>query len=443
MTLENKAFNWKILVVWSWGREHALAWKLAQSDLAKKVYVAPWNGWTYLEDNLENVDIKSDDINGLLNFAKQNDISLTVVWPENPLSLGIVDIFEKEWLNIFGPSKSAARLESSKTFTKDFCYKYNIPTAEYASFDDAWKAISYIKSKYTKKEDYPVVIKADGLAAGKWVIIAQDEKQAIDTINDMLEWNKFWDAGSRVVIEEFLEWEELSMICMVDKNGNILPMVESQDHKPLNNGNTWPNTWWMGAYTPVPHLLNSELKEEIIKTIVKPTVEGMQKDGNTFSWFLYAWLMITKNWPKLLEYNVRFWDPETQSIMMKLESDFVKMCLAWINWELDKIEVKWSDKKAINIVLAAKWYPYTYKKWEPIIFPEWLENDKNVKIFHAWTKIENNKLLTNGWRVLNVTVLWNTIKSAREKALSIIEQIEWFDFHYRTDIWENAVKTEN
>ncbi len=335
-----------ILIIGGGGREHALAWKAAQSQDVTTVFVAPGNAGTAREDKIKNIDISAEDIDALKQFAMQNEIALTIVGPEAPLVNGIVDIFQAAGLKIFGPTRGAAQLEGSKAFTKDFLARNKIPTAAYGNFTNKDEAIAYIK-----EQGAPIVIKADGLAAGKGVILAQTEDEAIDAVKDMLSGNSFGEAGSRVVIEEFLKGEEASFICMIDGK-NILPMATSQDHKARNEGDTGPNTGGMGAYSPAP-LVTDEIHQTVIDEVIRPTVDGMANEGNPFSGFLYAGLMIENGKPKVLEYNVRFGDPETQPIMMRMQSDLVELCLAAVDGKLNEKTTLWDSQFALGVVLAA------------------------------------------------------------------------------------------
>jgi len=367
-----------ILVIGSGGREHALAWKAARSPLASMIYVAPGNAGTATENNMQNVDIKAEDIDALLSFARDNDIGLTIVGPEATLVEGIVDVFRDNGLKIFGPSKAAAQLEGSKAFTKDFLARHDIPTAWYANFTEVEPAVAFVRDKGT-----PIVIKADGLAAGKGVILAQSEDEAIATIEDMLSGNRFGDAGARVVIEEFLYGEEASFICMVDGK-NVLPMASSQDHKARDDGDKGPNTGGMGAYSPAP-VVTDEMHQRIMQMVIEPTVKGMADEGNPFTGFLYAGVMIDEHGvPRVLEYNVRFGDPETQPIMMRMKSDLVQLCLDAIDGKLDSATAEWDSRTSLGVVLAAGGYPYSYDKGDVIEGLEDTETD-STKVFHAGT----------------------------------------------------------
>ncbi len=420
-----------ILIIGSGGREHALAWKVEQSPRTDSVFVAPGNAGTSLEDSITNVDIQAEDINALAKFAKDNQIGLTIVGPEVPLVAGIVDYFTEQGLRIFGPNKNAAQLEGSKSFCKDFLAKHNIPTAAYSTFTDLQKACEYIDHC-----SIPVVVKADGLAAGKGVVIAETKEQAISAVNDMLAANRFGDAGSKVVIEEYLEGIELSFICMVDGK-NCLPMATSQDHKARDEGDTGPNTGGMGAYSPAI-AETPELNAEVMRSVIEPTIRGMEADGNRFSGFLYAGLMISpEGVAKVLEYNVRFGDPETQPIMMRLKSDLVDLCDAAIDGRLDKVTAEWTDESAVGVVLAAGGYPENYAKGEIIRGLE--ATADNTKVFHAGTSSLDGNVVTSGGRVLCVTATGATVKEAQQKAYATVDKIEFRDMYCRRDIAYRAI----
>jgi len=426
----------KILVIGGGGREHALAWKAAQSPLAKQVFVAPGNAGTALENNIENIDIDGEDIDALLDFAKNSQIDLTIVGPEAALVKGIVDAFTENGLKIFGPTKAAAQLEGSKAFTKDFLERHNIPTAFYGNFTEIEPAIEYIE-----KHGAPIVIKADGLAAGKGVILAQTNIEAIAAVKDMLAGNKFGDAGARVVIEEFLYGEEASFICMVDGN-NILPMASSQDHKARDNGDKGPNTGGMGAYSPAP-VVTPEMHDRIMKMVIEPTVKGMADEGNTFTGFLYAGVMInSEGIPKVLEYNVRFGDPETQPVMMRLKSDLVQHCLDAIDKKLDQSEILWDERTSLGVVLAAGGYPDSYHKGDIITGLENTETE-STKVFHAGTALKDGNIVTNGGRVLCAVALGNSVTEAQQLAYQVVKKISWNNIYYRTDIGHRAIAREN
>jgi phosphoribosylamine--glycine ligase len=424
-----------ILIIGGGGREHALAWKAAQSPKTDKVFVAPGNAGTALEPHLENVAIAVDDIEGLIRFAKENNVGLTIVGPEAPLVIGVVDAFQAAGLKCFGPSQNAAQLEGSKAFTKDFLARHKIPTAAYGNFTEVEPALAYLK-----EVGVPIVIKADGLAAGKGVIIAQDMATAEDTVKDMLSGNSFGEAGHRVVIEEFLQGEEASFIVMVDGK-NILPMATSQDHKARDNGDQGPNTGGMGAYSPAP-VVTPEMHDRIMDQVIRPTVEGMAAEGNPYTGFLYAGVMIDANGiPKVLEYNCRFGDPETQPIMLRLRSDLVELCLAALEGKLDQTSADWDERCALGVVLAAGGYPDNYAKGEPISgLPESEVEDR--KVFHAGTSEKDGQVVTNGGRVLCATALGHSVAEAQQKAYELTRQISWKDVYYRTDIGYRAVARE-
>jgi len=415
----------KVLIIGSGGREHALAWQCAQFDEVGQVFVAPGNAGTTLEKKITNISIDSENIPELISFAKEESIDITIVGPEAPLVLGVVDEFKNEGIAIFGPSKKAAQLEGSKVFCKDFLDRNNIPTAYYKVFTETKPAIDYVKEK-----GMPIVIKADGLAAGKGVIIANSFEEASNAINDMLEGNRFGEAGSRVVIEEFLEGEEASFIVMVDGN-NILPMATSQDHKARDNGDQGPNTGGKGAYSPAPIVTDLVYKNAMEK-VIKPTVEAMKNEGMPYTGFLYAGLMINQNGNvKVLEYNCRFGDPETQPIMMRLQSNLAKLCLMGANGSLDKATANWDDRTSLGVVMAAKGYPGSYQKGEEISVPE---SSSSSKVFHAGTKLNNKKILSNGGRVLCATSLGEDLKDAQNKAYQLVSEVNWDGSYFRTDI---------
>ena len=417
----------KILVVGGGGREHALAWKAAQSPLAKQVFVAPGNAGTALDKSLTNIDIGAEDIAALLAFAQTESIDLTIVGPEAPLVNGIVDEFEQADLRIFGPSAAAAQLEGSKTFTKDFLRRHQIPSASYQSFTEIDPAIDYVKQQGT-----PIVIKADGLAAGKGVILADTETQAINAIRDMLAGNAFGEAGHRVVVEEFLYGEEASFICMIDGE-EVLPMATSQDHKARDNGDTGPNTGGMGAYSPAP-VVTAEIEARVLRDIIKPTVRGMASEGARYRGFLYAGLMIDKQGhAKVLEYNCRFGDPETQPIMMRLRSDLVELCIAACDGQLADQSVVWDERASLGVVLAANGYPDSYSKGE--LISDIPDSNESAKVFHAGTALDKqNKIVSNGGRVLCAVALGENIASAQSNAYALVKQINWEGAYYRTDI---------
>ncbi|MCK5813266.1 MAG: phosphoribosylamine--glycine ligase [Cocleimonas sp.] len=425
-----------ILVIGSGGREHALGWKIAQSDEVTCVFVAPGNAGTALEDKLENVDIGAEDLDGLLSFAQKNEITLTLVGPEVPLVMGIVDQFTEAGMRCFGPTKGAAQLEGSKAFTKDFLARHDIPTAAYGNFTEIDEAVAYVK-----QQGAPIVIKADGLAAGKGVILAQTEQEAIDAINDMLAGNAFGDAGHRVVIEEFLQGEEASFIVMADGK-NILPLASSQDHKARDNGDLGPNTGGMGAYSPAP-VVTPEMHSRIMQLVIEPTIKGMADEGHPFTGFLYAGVMIDEDGiPKVLEYNVRFGDPETQPIMMRLKSDLVGLMNAALDGKLDTAEAEWDSRAALGVVLAAGGYPDAYLKGD-VISGLSNDNENNAKIFHAGTSRQGDDIITSGGRVLCAVGLGETVTEAQHVAYALTHSIAWDKVYYRNDIGHRAITRES
>jgi phosphoribosylamine--glycine ligase len=424
-----------VLIVGGGGREHALAWKSAQSETVETVYVAPGNAGTAHERKMQNIDIDAEDIMALKSFALDHDIDLTIVGPEGPLVEGIVDSFEAVGLRIFGPRKGAARLEGSKAFTKDFLARHKIPTAAYRNFTDEAEAIAFVR-----QQGAPIVVKADGLAAGKGVILAQTEDQACAAIKDMLSGNKFGDAGALVVIEEFLSGEEASFICMVD-GSNIMPMATSQDHKARDDGDSGPNTGGMGAYSPAP-VVTQKIHDRIMNEVMRPTVHGMAAEGNDYTGFLYAGIMVAEDGtPKVLEYNVRFGDPETQPIMMRLNSDLVELCLQALNSNLHHTGIHWDTRTSLGVVLAAGGYPESYSKGDVISGLENTETD-STKVFHAGTTERDNSVVTNGGRVLCACALGNSVTEAQQKAYEVVKQIHWDNVYYRTDIGYRAIARE-
>jgi len=423
-----------VLVIGGGGREHALAWKAAQSAKVSKVFVAPGNAGTTLESKLENIALDVNDIEGLIAFAKANDVTVTIVGPEAPLVIGVVDAFEAAGLNCFGPRQGAAQLEGSKAFAKDFLDRHNIPTAWYQNFTEIEPALAYVREKGA-----PIVIKADGLAAGKGVIVAMTLAEAEDAIEDMLAGNVFGDAGSRVVIEEFLDGEEASFIVMVDGK-NVLPMATSQDHKRVGNGDTGPNTGGMGAYSPAP-VVTAQIHDRIMNEVIYPTVEGMAAEGNTYTGFLYAGLMIMSDGtPKVIEFNCRFGDPETQPIMMRLKSDLVELVEASFAQKLDQVTADFDSRPAVGVVLAAGGYPSDYAKGDVITNIPSATAD--AKVFHAGTKLNGSDVVTAGGRVLCATALGNTVTEAQQRAYQVAEQIRWDKAFYRTDIAYRAIARE-
>ena len=424
----------KVLIIGGGGREHALAWKAAQSAKVTQVFLAPGNAGTALEDKLVNVDVGAEDVPALLAFAQQNQIDLTIVGPEVPLVLGVVDAFQAKGLAIFGPSQAAAQLEGSKAFTKDFLERHNIPTADYQNFTEIDPAIAYVQQKGA-----PIVIKADGLAAGKGVIVAITLTEAEDAIRDMLAGNVFGEAGSRVVIEEFLDGEEASFIVMVDGK-NVLPFATSQDHKRVGNGDSGPNTGGMGAYSPAP-VVTPDIHQRVMDEVIYPTVKGMEAEGNTYVGFLYAGLMIMADGtPKVIEYNCRFGDPETQPIMLRLQSDLVELVEAALAGKLDQIQAEFDARASVGVVLAAGGYPGSYNKGD-VISGLALGNSQ-AKVFHAGTKNVDGNVTTNGGRVLCATALGDTVTEAQQNAYKLVKKISWKDMFHRDDIAYRAIARE-
>ncbi|MBD3894839.1 phosphoribosylamine--glycine ligase [Halomonas sp. ML-15] len=426
----------KVLIIGGGGREHALAWKVAQSPAVERVFVAPGNAGTALEPKLENIAVAANDLAGLEAFASEQGVELTIVGPEAPLVEGVVDRFQAAGLTIFGPSQAAAQLEGSKSFTKDFLARHAIPSAEYATFTEIAPALDYLAEKGA-----PIVVKADGLAAGKGVIVAMSEAEAEAAIRDMLEANAFGDAGARVVIEEFLDGEEASFIVMVDGK-HVLPMATSQDHKRAYDGDTGPNTGGMGAYSPAP-VVTPAVYQRIMAQVIQPTVEGMAAEGHPYVGFLYAGLMIdAEGNPKVIEYNCRFGDPETQPIMLRLQSDLAELCLAATRGELDAANCEWDPRAAVGVVLAAEGYPGDYRKGGVI---EGLEAaaETGCKVFHAGTASDaEGRVVTSGGRVLCVTALGDSVSHARDLAYRGAAAIDWPGVLLRRDIAYRAIARE-
>ena len=423
-----------ILVIGTGGREHALAWQCAKDDKVNTVYVASGNAGTATEPKLQNVALDVKDHAAVIKFCQDNAIAFVLVGPEAPLVAGLVDDLRAANIKAWGPTAYCAQLEGSKAFAKDFMIKYNIPTAKYQTFTDANDAIAYVKA-----EGAPIVIKADGLAAGKGVIVAMTEQEAVDAINDMLSDNKFGDAGSRVVVEQFLQGEEASFICMIDGN-NILPMATSQDHKRIGEGDTGLNTGGMGAYSPAP-VVTQDVHNKVIERVIRPVVDAMNASGNPFTGFLYAGLMIDdKNNPYVIEFNVRFGDPETQPIMMRLTASMVDLILAGLDGNLPA-ETEWDSRPALGIVLASKGYPESSSNGDVIsgLAPS---ANADVKVFHAGTKEQDDGIVTSGGRVLCVTALGDDIKDAQTKALAACQNISFDGMQYRRDIGYRAINRD-
>ena len=425
-----------VLVIGSGGREHALAWKASQSVSVSTVYVAPGNAGTAIEASIENTDISVADFRALADFAESNNVGLTIVGPEQPLVDGIVDYFQTRGLAIFGPSSGAAQLEGSKAFTKDFLERQKIPTANYGNFTEVDAALDYLK-----QVGAPIVVKADGLAAGKGVIVAMTMAEAEDAVRDMLAGNAFGDAGSRVVIEEFLDGEEASFIVMVDGK-NVLPMATSQDHKRAGNGDTGPNTGGMGAYSPAP-VVDEVIYQRIMDEVIYPTVKGMADEGNDYTGFLYAGLMIMADGtPKVIEYNCRFGDPETQPILLRLQSDLVAHCLAALEGSLDQQTTQWDPRPAIGVVLAAGGYPGSYRGGDVISGLSDILENSDQKVFHAGTAMTEGSVVTRGGRVLCATAMGDTVSDAQVRAYQLASTIHWDDVYLRNDIGWRAIARE-
>lgn len=425
----------KVLIVGEGGREHALAWKTAQSEQVEQVFVAPGNAGTAGEHKTRNLDIAVDDIQALLDFSLEEQIDLCIVGPEVPLVMGIADRFSDAGIRCFGPRQAAAQLEGSKAFAKQFLQRHSIATAAYAEFSELQPAVEYVKQQGT-----PIVIKADGLAAGKGVIIAQTEAQAIETLQDILEHSAFGGAGASVVIEAFLEGEEASFICMVGA-GRVLPLASSQDHKAAYEGDTGPNTGGMGAYTPAP-VVDTRMYQKIMQQIIHPTLRGLEQDGLPYTGFLYAGVMIDdQGEPSVLEFNCRMGDPETQPIMMRLESDLASLCVAAIDGNLPEA-ADWREEVALGVVLAAEGYPGRYEKGRPISIDASISQLQGVKVFHAGTRQQQGELLSNGGRVLCVCSLGDTTRDAQQRVYEAIKFIEWDGMWYRKDIGHRAIARE-
>lgn len=425
-----------ILVIGSGGREHSLAWKALQSPQAETVFVAPGNAGTAREPGLSNVALDPMDFEALADFAEANAVVLTLVGPEAPLVAGVVDYFRQRGLACFGPSKAAAQLEGSKSFTKDFLKRHGIPTASYETFTDVEQARAYIRA-----QGAPIVIKADGLAAGKGVVVAMTEAEAEAAVDDMLAGNKFGDAGHRVVIEGFLAGEEASFIAMVDGK-NILPMATSQDHKARDDGDQGPNTGGMGAYSPAP-VVSDEIYARVMDEIIRPTVAGMAADGNTYTGFLYAGLMISPSGAiDVVEFNCRFGDPEAQPVMMRLQSDLVEHCLAAVNGTLDTQSAEWDSRRAVGVVLAAGGYPEAYASGAAISGLDAAPDSAEAKVFHAGTKLDGDEVVTSGGRVLCAVALGDSVAQAQASAYELTRGIEWENVYFRQDIGYRAIARE-
>jgi phosphoribosylamine--glycine ligase len=425
----------KVLIVGGGGREHALGWKCAQSPRVRQVYVAPGNAGTALEPKLKNIDIAADDFDGLLNFANAEEIDLTIIGPEGPLVAGIVDLFGAAKRRCFGPSRASARLEGSKAFTKDFLRRYGIPSASYAVFTAA-----DFNPEYVRAQRLPVVIKADGLAAGKGVVICETHESAVATAQGMLN-GSFGAAGNTIVIEEFLSGEEASFI-VVARDQQVIALASSQDHKRRDDGDVGPNTGGMGAYSPAP-IVSAAVHQRIMREVIEPTLSGLRNDGNPYTGFLYAGLMIAPDGtPNVIEFNCRLGDPETQPILMRLQSDLVELCEAALDAALDKYSIRWDPRAALGVVMAAGGYPDAYRKGDPI---SGLAAAAALpgKVFHAGTHLEAGQVVTSGGRVLCAVGLGDTVGAAQTQAYGLVQAIHWNLVQYRRDIGYRAIEREN
>ena len=415
----------KILVIGSGGREHALAWKAAQDVDVSEVFVCPGNAGTELEEKLTNITIDHTDFDSIEKFCHEQKIYLVIIGPEQPLVNGLTDFLVSKNINVFGPSKAAAQLEGSKTFSKDFFKKYGIPTANYASFDNFDSAFHHLD-----EIKYPTVVKADGLAAGKGVIICENKAEAINALESIFNDNVFGSAGSRVVIEDFLKGEEASFIAVVSKD-KIIPLATSQDHKAIGEGDVGLNTGGMGAYSPAP-IVTEAIHEKIINEVMEPTMHGLIAEGSPYLGFLYAGLMIDGDDIKVLEFNCRFGDPETQPILMRLESSLVELCMSAINDEMDQHDIKWNPMSACGVVIASGGYPEKYASNKEVLIEQ--QDDSSSKLFHAGTKLVDGKVLTSGGRVFCATALGDDLKKAQEKAYELVNKVSFENSYYRKDI---------
>ena len=420
-----------VLIIGSGGREHALAWKSAQDNSVKHVFVCPGNAGTHLENKISNISVDSKDFEAIENFCVREDIGLVIIGPEQPLVMGLADYLQNKGINTFGPSKSAAQLEGSKTFSKDFFVKYNIPTAGYKSFEDFNIALNHLE-----EIKYPTVVKADGLAAGKGVIICKNKDEAIEALNSIFKDKTFGSAGNKVVIEDFLEGEEASFIAVVSKD-KIIPLATSQDHKAVGDGDVGLNTGGMGAYSPAP-IVNEEIHQKILDKVMFPTMQGLIEEGSPYLGFLYAGLMIKDGEIKVLEFNCRFGDPETQPILLRLNSSLIELCMAAINNNLDSYSIEWTQKHSCGVVIASEGYPETYKSNKEININE--NKNQDAKLFHAGTKYENEKIITAGGRVFCATALGNDLKEAQENAYNLVQKVEFEGAFHRKDIGFKGIK---
>ena len=420
-----------ILIIGSGGREHALAWKSAQDKSVSNVFVCPGNAGTALENKVTNISLDTNDFRSIESFCIEEKIELVIIGPEQPLVMGMADFLQSKGIKTFGPSQAAAQLEGSKTYSKDFFIKYGIPTAQYASFSD------YDSSKsYLEKIEYPTVVKADGLAAGKGVIICNDKEEALKALESIFKDQAFGDAGSRVVIEEFLEGEEASFIAVVSKD-KIIPLATSQDHKAVGEGDVGLNTGGMGAYSPAP-IVDERLHKKIITEVMMPTMEGLISEGSPYLGFLYAGLMIKDGELKVLEFNCRFGDPETQPILIRLQSSLVELCLAAINEDMDSYCISWTKKHACGVVIASEGYPESYESNKQVTLP--VKSDQDMKLFHAGTKLIDDNVVTSGGRVFCATALGDDLKSAQSKAYNLVDSVTFDGAFHRRDIGFKGIK---
>ena len=421
----------KVLIIGSGGREHALAWKCAQDDIVKHVFVCPGNAGTYLEDKVSNVELNLNEFSSIEKFCLEERVELVIIGPEQPLVDGLTDFLQSKNIKTFGPSKNAAQLEGSKTFSKDFFVKYNIPTAKYKSFDNFESSLEYLN-----EISFPTVVKADGLAAGKGVIICQNSEEAIKALDSIFNDKAFGTAGNRVVIEEFLEGEEASFIAVVSKD-KIIPLATSQDHKAVGDGDVGLNTGGMGAYSPAP-IVTEEIHQKILNEVMYPTMNGLINEGSPYLGFLYAGLMIKDNEIKVLEFNCRFGDPETQPILLRLNSSLVELCKAAIDDELDTYSIQWTEKHSCGVVIASEGYPEDYESNKKVFIKE--NNIKDSKLFHAGTKYENEMVLTSGGRVFCATALGSDLKDAQKNAYNLVNNVEFDGAFFRKDIGFKGIK---
>ena len=421
----------QILVIGSGGREHALAWKSSLDESVTRVFVAPGNAGTALEQKITNIPIDTNDFAEVENFCRKENIGLVIIGPEQPLVDGMSDYLHDKGIKTFGPSQAAAQLEGSKTFSKDFFIKYGIPTAAYAAFKSYDESLDYLNTI-----NYPTVVKADGLAAGKGVIICNNKGEAISALDSIFKDQAFGDAGSSVVIEEFLEGEEASFIAVVSKD-KIIPLATSQDHKAVGEGDIGLNTGGMGAYSPAP-IVDERIHEKIINEVMEPTMQGLISEGSPYLGFLYAGLMIKDGELKVLEFNCRFGDPETQPIMLRLKSSLVELCLAAINNEMDIVNVEWTEQHSCGVVIASEGYPENYATNKEVQIID--EDNQNAKLFHAGTKLVDKKILTSGGRVFCATALGSDLKQAQSKAYNLVEKVSFEGAFYRKDIGFKGIK---